>query len=402
LDSQKTDTERESGYWAEFLQENYDSAKGILILPKYAFLAGRDYNITVGATSDGTNYGEGQLYINVIQSPLEVVVDGGNRAVSVNKEIVLDNLKSTDPDDPEATDFECTWTCEDWTEIGTNNPFYSGSIDAAEWNELEDEAAATYLGYKPEACTTATGGALPLDSEDGRTLTIAKDTMAPNSFYYFKSSCTKGDITYDGYNYIKGIQAAGDVFIVPKQLKPNWKNRLNAEITSNDENAYVQWSLENDVDGFHFNGATNRLEVVFDSSLLQSGTVYTFRADLYENGEQTAVYATLDTMLLSPPYGGSFTVSPTRGTIETIFTATFANWETTDDSEITYKVNIADSSNKIIAGQYSMLTEMTSKLPGSSTGNGDAIYTVSAQVYNGNGYATTTPMTVTITQPSTE
>jgi len=78
--------------------------------------------------------------------------------------------------------------------------------------------------------------------------------------------------------------------------------------------------------------------------------VYTFRAQLYEYGTITDVYATLDTMLKSPPFGGSFVVSPTSGTIDTEFTATFANWETSDGSEITYKINIIDESGREIAG----------------------------------------------------
>jgi len=98
------------------------------------------------------------------------------------------------------------------------------------------------------------------------------------------------------------------------------------------------------VDGFRFRGRTNRLKAVFDSDLLQVGTPYTFRAELYEYGVKTDVFATLDTMLKSPPYGGTFEIAPTSGTIDTLFTATFANWQSNDDSELTYKINVADES----------------------------------------------------------
>ena len=402
LDSQKNSTTLANGYWSTFLLDNFDSNKGILKIPRYAFEAGRDYNITVGATADGINYGEGQIYVEVIQSPLDVVVDGGNRAANVNFDVVLDNLGTTDPDYPGSTDFTCSWTCEDWTSINIKNPYYSQSINSAEWNELDDEEAAIFLGYAPGICFSQTGGQLTLNSSDGRTITITGGTMPANSLYYFKSACTKNGITTNGYQYIKGIQSTGEVTIEPKQLKPNWKNKLRASITSDDPNAYVEWSLENDVDGFSFKGRTNRKRVVFDSSLLQSGTVYTFRADLYEYGSLTAVFATLDTMLLSPPYGGSFTISPTSGTIDTTFTATFANWETSDDSEIEYKINVVDQSGKTVASQYSLLTEMTSKFPGSLNGSSQAIYYVSAQVFNDNGYSSTPSTLVVISQPTTE
>jgi hypothetical protein len=178
---------------------------------------------------------------------------------------------------------------------------------------------------------------------------------------------------------------------------------LKAEITSEDPNAYVQWSLDNDVDGFKFKGRTNKTKVRFDSDLLQSGVVYTFRAELYEYGQKTDVYATLDTMLRSPPSGGSFTVSPTSGTIDTLFTATFSNWESSDGSELTYKVNIANTSGKIVAGLYSMLPEMSSKFPADATLTTTTTFTVSAQVFNeDNGYATTRDIAVTISPPTTE
>jgi hypothetical protein len=48
-----------SNYWATFLYENFKQNKGILKIPKNTLEAGRDYNITVSATADGTNYGEG-------------------------------------------------------------------------------------------------------------------------------------------------------------------------------------------------------------------------------------------------------------------------------------------------------------------------------------------------------
>ena len=402
LDSQKTDAERNSGYWSSFLAENFKQNKGILKIPRNTLEAGRDYNITVGASSDNQNWGEGQIYINVRQTPLEVVVEGGDRSANVNVDLTLTNAGTTNPDDETDTDFTCGWSCEDWTDINVNNPYYSGSIATEEWNELDDDTQDEYLAHQPGICTSQTGGAISLNSQDGIDVTIPAGSIPVNKFYYFKSTCAKNSVESYGYQWIRGIESTGEVYIVPKQLKPNWKNKLQARITSEDPNAYVQWSLDNDVDGFSFKGRTNRKKAVFDSSLLQSGTVYTFRAQLYEYGTITDVYATLDTMLKSPPFGGSFVVSPTSGTIDTEFTATFANWETSDGSEITYKINIIDESGREIAGQYSMLPELSMKFPASSTATTSSRLTVQAQVFNeDNGYSTTASQVVTITPPTT-
>jgi hypothetical protein len=117
-----------NGYWARFLAENFKQNKGILKIPRNSFEAGRDYNITVGATTDGISYGEAQMFVSVRQSPLDVVVEGGDRSANVNVDLTLTNAGTTNPDDETDTDFTCRWSCEDWTNINVNNPYYSYSI----------------------------------------------------------------------------------------------------------------------------------------------------------------------------------------------------------------------------------------------------------------------------------
>lgn len=101
-----------------------------------------------------------------------------------------------------------------------------------------------------------------------------------------------------------------------------------------------------DGQSFNFNGkngneSKNRgKKISFEPDLLQANTVYNFRATLYENGQRTNVYAVLATMLRSPPFGGSFEVSPLIGNLDTEWTITFSNWETADGGDLEYQINI--------------------------------------------------------------
>jgi len=136
---------------------------------------------------------------------LDVVVEGGDRSANVNTDLTLTNAGTYNPDDPEDTDFECSWTCEDWTNINVNNPYYSRSIGEYEWNEVDDDEAATYLGYQHGNCRTQSGGTLTNLQSQGSDLTILAGTIPEGAFYYFKSSCSKNGIESSGYQWIKGI-----------------------------------------------------------------------------------------------------------------------------------------------------------------------------------------------------
>jgi len=179
------------------------------VIPANSFESGRNYNITVGATADGVNYGEAQIYVAVRQTPLDVVIDGGDRTANVNLDLTLTNEDTTDPDNPGTRDFTCGWSCEDWTDINVNNPLYSQSINEEEEAEIDDEDATRYNGYNYGICLNQNGGRLSLLSNDGISMTIPSGSMPVGKFYYFKTTCSKNGVENSGYQWIRSIESSG-------------------------------------------------------------------------------------------------------------------------------------------------------------------------------------------------
>lgn len=96
------------------------------------------------------------------------------------------------------------------------------------------------------------------------------------------------------------------------------------------------------VAGFSFASVTDKPTVSFKSDALQVNTPYTFKATLVEINQTTEVFAELQTIIESPPYGGTFVVSTDSGSLsgtkDTEWTMTFSNWVTADTSDMSYKV----------------------------------------------------------------
>jgi hypothetical protein len=232
-----------------------------------------------------SEFGESQQIVNVLESPIVVMIQWGNREADISRDIILDGSNSYDPDNPTSS-----------------------------------------LSYEWKYSIKNTPSKL-LQTHNSAQLIIPANSFTPNQEYIFTLSVNSVNKSSKSSVYIlTTLNKVPDIYLFPQftTLNPSATNIIQSSIQRSDSDDYsLKWTVSGG--GFDLSSPDNRRSISIYPNTLHSGATYTLILDyLYKD---ISTRATLDIYVNTPPLYGSFGITPEKRRALDIFTFIINGWE---------------------------------------------------------------------------